>query len=390
MNQQDKMALHILHLEDNPTDAELIKSLLEEEHQGCRITCVRTRPEFMAALQGGQFDLIISDYTLPGFNGLAALEIARQKVPDCPLIFLSGTIGEEAAIESLKRGATDYVLKDRPGRLAEAVRRALREVKEKAEKKQLEEQFLRAQRMEAIGALASGIAHDLNNTFVPILIGVELLREKRSGEDMDKMLETMRISARRGIDMVKRIVSFARGVSGEQTLLEVGHLVEEMKKLATETFPRSIKIRTEMGKDLYPVKGNATQLHQVLLNLCINARDAMPKGGSLLLAAENCTLENKVTPWYAAPASGCFVMLTVSDTGHGMPAEVLSQIFEPFFTTKDIGKGTGLGLSTVQGIVKGHGGFMEISSAPGQGTVFKVYLPVAATTEELAAPSLAT
>ena len=245
------------------------------------------------------------------------------------------------------------------------------------EKKKLEAQFLRAQRLETLGALAGGIAHDLNNELVPIMIGVQLLGQDLPSEDRRKLLDTMSGSAQRGAEMVKQIVAFARGVSGKPTVLDMNKIVNEMDKLTKRTFPRSITIEVEVAKQLYPVVGNATQLHQVLLNLCVNARDAMPGGGTLRIEAENVVFEKKVSAWNPEPVSGPHVSLAVSDTGCGMTSEVLNRVFEPFFTTKEVGKGTGLGLSTVQGIVKSHRGFAEVSTETGKGTVFKIYLPAA-------------
>ncbi len=382
-----KTPLQILHLEDNRTDAEVVGLMLDKEGIDCEIRCVRTRAEFGAALSSADFDLIISDLSLPQFNGLAALKMAQQQCPAKPFIFVSGTMGEEAAVESLKEGAADYVLKDRLQRLGPAVKRAVQDAEDRAEKKELEAQSLRAQRREIIGALAGGIAHDLNNALVPILVGVELLGMEPAGESLGKMLEAMRASAQRASEMVKQILSFARGVAGEPVLLRVEQLLGEMERLATQTFPKSIRIQTKIGKDLYPILGNATQLHQVLLNLCINARDAMPDGGSLLIQARNTLVEQKITPWQPQPVSGPHVVLAVSDTGQGMSPEVLGKIFEPFFSTKETSKGTGLGLSTVQAIVKSHGGFVEVSSQPGKGTTFSTYFPAAGPVRQAEQPA---
>ena len=243
------------------------------------------------------------------------------------------------------------------------------------EKKKLEAQFLRAQRMESLGALAGGIAHDLNNALGPILLGIDMLRLNRTPEQQAETLDTMESSATRSAGMVEQILAFARGVSGAPVALNIKHLVNEMANLARQTLPRSIQITVKIADSLYPVIGNPTQLHQVLLNLCVNARDAMPSGGELCLEAQNINVERAILPGKSEPVSGPNVVLTVSDTGCGMTPDVLSQLFEPFFTTKEVGKGTGLGLSTAQAIVKSHGGFMEISSEPGKGSTFKVYLP---------------
>jgi two-component system, cell cycle sensor histidine kinase and response regulator CckA len=494
-------ALRVLHLEDDPRDVELIAEWLEDEGIACEITNARTEPEFRSGLQQAALELIISDYHLPTFDGLKALAIAHERRPEVPFILFSGTIGEEFAVESLKQGASDYVLKQRPQRLIAAVRQAIAVAEQNArskaaenrmreqaalldktqdailvqdmedritfwnrgaerlygwnaaeaigqngsqlltvdslqhqdalrkvskqgewvgelnqvrrdgkavvvesrwsllhdsqgrpeakliintdvtERKQLEAQFLRAQRMESIGALTGGIAHDLNNVLAPILMGLDLLNEELPANDRTQMLATMKGCGQRGAEMVKQILSFARGVGGQMAVLQIKIIVAEMGRLAKDTFPRSIHIRVKTAPDLPPVVGNATQLHQVLLNLCVNARDAMPTGGDLQLTASPVLLKDYVVKGNLTPVSGSFIVLSVSDTGHGMTPEVLAKIFEPFFTTKGEGKGTGLGLSTVVGIAKSHNGFVEASSEVAKGTIFKVYLPAAPNNE---------
>ncbi len=244
------------------------------------------------------------------------------------------------------------------------------------EKRQLESQLLRTQRLDSIGALAGGIAHDLNNCLTPVLIGLNVIEAEVTSEAGRKMIEVMHACTRRGADMVRQILSFARGASGEHSALQLRHLIAEMTKLAEDTFPRSIEIQTRVAPELSLILGNATQLNQVLLNLCVNARDAMPGGGRLQIEAVNFILDQENARAKKLP-TGPYVLLTVSDTGHGMAAEILEKIFEPFFTTKEPGKGTGLGLSTVLGIVKTHRGKVEVSSLPGRGTSISVYLPAA-------------
>jgi PAS domain S-box-containing protein len=243
------------------------------------------------------------------------------------------------------------------------------------EKKRLEAQFLRAQRMESIGTLAGGIAHDLNNLLAPMLMAVQMLQLKFTDEQSQKMLQLLRANAERGAEMVKQILSFARGVEGERLALQARHLIKEVVKILKETFPKSIEINFFVAPDLWPITGDATQLHQVLMNLCINARDAMPEGGKLHIRAENKTLDETYALMIPGARPGRYVLLTISDTGVGIAPENLGRIFDPFFTTKELGKGTGLGLATVQGIVKGHGGFVNVYSEAGNGTEFRVYLP---------------
>jgi len=248
-------------------------------------------------------------------------------------------------------------------------------------KKQLEAQFLRAQRMESIGTLASGIAHDLNNVLTPILMAVELLQRKLPDEKSQRLLSTLNVNARRGADLIKQVLSFARGLEGKRTTLQMKHLILEITKLIEETFPKNIRVKTEIAPELWPLRGDATQLHQVLVNLCVNARDAMPQGGQLRLKAINLVADQDFVHQHLEAKIGPYVVVTVVDTGHGIAQGILDRIFEPFFTTKGPGQGTGLGLSTVTGIVKSHGGFIQVESEEGQGTQFHIYLPATPTSE---------
>lgn len=617
-----KRSLRVLQLEDNLADAELVQALLETAGFSLEMRCVQTQIAFRNALDQGGFDLIISDFSLPSFDGLSALALARQQQPRVPFIFFSGTIGEEVAVESLKTGATDYVLKQRPQRLVAAVRRALREMENRerrreaeeklrrseqqfrqiaenvadliavldlngrriynspsyapllgdpaalvgtdsfgdvhpedrerirrvfqetvgtgigqraefrfllrdgtvryiesqgsvirdeqgtivnvlvvsrdvterrlaeaqiseqaalldkaqdaicvtdmnqrilywnksaadlygwsvaealgqnanellfkpddtarpiealksliarrewkgelkqvtkagneivvesrwtlvqdahgrprsiliintdvTEKKELETQFFRSQRLENIGMLASGIAHDLNNVLSPIMMAIPMLEENLSDPTSGKILETLDRSVRRGADLVRQILSFARGVESEHRQIQLKHLITDVEKIISQTFPKSIRFEKNVANDLWTIHGNATQMHQILLNLCVNARDAMPRGGTLSITARNHPLDAPVAGTDPEIRPGPGVCVVVKDTGTGIPRDLLEQIFEPFFTTKEPGKGTGLGLATVRGIAKNHGGFVEVESEVGRGTSFKVFLP---------------
>ena len=245
------------------------------------------------------------------------------------------------------------------------------------EKKQLEAQFLRAQRLESLGVLAGGIAHDLNNILTPILASTTLLPLRFPNADQQslRLLEMLKASAERGVALVKQVLSFSRGVEGEYVVLQVRHLISEIQQIAAETFPKSIELHTNLSRDLWPIYGDATHLHQVLMNLCINARDAMPNGGILSISAENLLLDQNFIQRNLEAQVGPYILITVSDTGVGIPPNLLDQIFDPFFTTKEVGQGTGLGLSTVMGIVKKHGGFVKVYSEESQGAQFQVYLP---------------
>ena len=249
------------------------------------------------------------------------------------------------------------------------------------ERKKLEAQFLRAQRMESIGTLASGIAHNLGNLLSPILLSIQMLKRKFTDEESQHMLAILKINAERAGEMIRQVLEFARGIEGERIELQSTHLIKEVAKILESTFPKTINIKVSIAKDLSPVVGDATQLHQVLMNLSVNARDAMPKGGSLTIKAENTYLDENYARMHFEAKQGPYIMISVADTGIGMPADVIEKIYEPFFTTKEEGKGTGLGLPSIRGIVKGHGGFIDVYSEVGKGTEFRIYIPAATSAE---------
>ncbi len=254
--------------------------------------------------------------------------------------------------------------------------------REEEERRKLEEQFRdqtmqlqRAQRMESLGTLASGIAHDINNILAPILLSAFMLRQKLPAEDHEKTIGNIEVSATRGASLIKQLLTFARGVQGERVLVNMTGLMQEIQKLLQQIIPKNIEFNLKVHDGLWPIQGDVTQLHQVLLNLCVNARDAMPNGGSLTLGAMNVQIDETQAAFHSDARAGSYVCLHVIDTGEGMPPEVMEKIFDPFFTTKEIGKGTGLGLSTALGIVKGHQGFVYLRSEVNAGTSFEIYLP---------------
>ncbi len=247
------------------------------------------------------------------------------------------------------------------------------------DKRKIEAQFLRAQRMESIGTLASGLAHDFNNLLSPIMMSVQLLQARITDEDGQRLLAMLQVSAERGAGLVKQVLSFARGVEGERITLQPRHLIKEIVKILKDTLPKSIEVEFEASEELSVVAGDATQLHQVLMNFFVNARDAMPAGGKLTIKADNVFIDENYARMNLDAKPGAFVLITIADSGVGISPHVINRIFEPFFTTKEQGKGTGLGLSTALGIVKGHGGFINVYSEPSRGTQFKIYLPAAET-----------
>src|SRR5437867_4125586 len=461
--------IQILLLEDNPGDAELVEATLEGAGLTCDILCVDTEKGFRKTLERS-LDLILSDYSLPSFDGKTALKIARECRPDVPFIFVSGTLGEEAAVDGLLSGATDYVLKHKLSRFVPAVQRALREaegqrarreaeqaLRQSEEKyrrlfeespdtiftasfdgrlmdinpagvkllgysskaqllqahiakdiycdarrwketqsqlnyqryiedvevelkrqdgtqlivletmtciagdeqsaktvrgtwrdvtkhRELEAQFLRAQRLESLGSLAGGIAHDLNNVLSPIVMGIQLLREKHVDPDTIHYLSVLETCAKRGASLLRQILTFARGVEAYRGPLDLKHLIGDLAKMLQQTFPRSIAIVSNPAPDLWTISAAKTQIEQVLMNLCVNARDAMPDGGTLSITAHNEMLSTNDSD-STEQRQNRYVVIEVSDTGQGIAPDKLDKIFDPFFTTKEAGKGTGLGLS---------------------------------------------
>ncbi len=627
--------MRILHLEDSPPDAELVAERLSSDFPECRIRHAASREEFEAALRTGDFDLILSDYTLQNFDGLTALDLARARHPSKPFIFLSGTIGEERAIEALRRGATDYVIKDRPSRLGPAIRSALAHAEEErqlrdaedalrenrerfrhiaenvadlilvldhaarcvycnpayaaamgrdpsaarddpfvhvhpedheavrqafretvrdglgrrleyrlvrpdgtvrfvdaqntvvrdsagtvsevivvardeterraateriaqqaalldrapdailvrdmedrilywnqsaariygwsaahaqgreatalwnedpvqvetarratlfygewmgemrqrsrdgvelvmqsrwslvqdkageptgflvintdiAEKKRLEAQFLRVQRTESIGLLAGGVAHDINNVLVPILTASDLIEPTLTTPEDRQLVATIRSSAQHGAELIRQLLAFARGAVGQQTEIDVAPVLRDFAGFATQMLPRNIVVALEVPPHLRRVMGDAVQLKQVLVNLCLNARDAMPDGGAITVQAANCDLDETDATALREVKPGPHIVISVTDTGSGMSAEVLDRVFDPFFTTKEVGKGTGLGLAAVRGIVKGHNGTITVDSRLDEGTTFRLYLPALPDADPAHAPALPT
>ncbi|GJE43061.1 hybrid sensor histidine kinase/response regulator [Methylobacterium soli] len=405
--------IRILHLEDSDLDAELIEAELDAVGRPFVIERVMDRPDFMAAAQPGRHDLILADYVLPTFDGISAHSIAREQCPDTPFVFVSGTLGEETAVEAIKNGAVDYVTKQRLDRLPRTVLRALAEAQAKADKREAEaalrelnetletrivertrelaeanaalqsqiaerervEEALRlAQRLEAVGQLTSGVAHDFNNLLTVIAGNIEFLAREVATERSHRRLAMMKGAAERGASLTAQLLAFSRRQRLEPTPVSLNQTVASMRDLLQSSIGGAVRIETTLRADLWPALVDATQIELVILNLAINARDAMAVGGCLTIETANVTVTGPQTR-PEQPVPGEYVMVAVSDTGTGMPPEVVARAFEPFFTTKEVGKGSGLGLAQAYGFVKQSGGGIRIDTVVGEGTSIKVYLP---------------
>jgi len=350
--------------------------MLEADGIVCATTCVQTKDEFVSALERGDIDLILSDFTLPTFDGLWALKIAQAKWPNIPLIFVSGTLGEERAIDSLKSGAKDYVLKGHLNRLVPAVRRAWRDMEDRVAHKKLEAQFIEAQKMQVVGHLATGIAHDFNNILAVIMGYGDLIASKLGPDSpLRKFTEEIQHASERAARLTQQLLVF----SGRQTVLPVvldlNIVVNDLDKMLRRLIGENIEMTVVPGREIGHIKADSGHIGQVLMNLVVNARDAMPNGGRIIVATENVTLDEKQTRKHPGAMPGNYVLLSVNDTGTGMTDEVKAHLFEAFFTTKQPGKGTGLGLTTCQTIVEQSVGHIGVYSEVGKGTTFKIYFP---------------
>ncbi|OOG45478.1 response regulator [Rhodanobacter sp. C01] len=365
--------IRVLQVEDSELDAELVLAELDADNIGYEVRLVDDEAHFVAALDEFKPHIVLSDLSMPGFSGEHALELLRQRDEELPFIFVSATLGEESAIEALRKGATDYILKQNPARLASAVRRALDEAEARKANRRAEAELIRAQRFESLAMLAGGLSHDLRNLLQPLLLAGDSLQDYQDDPRLARLGRLVRDCGKRGLDMVHSMLSFARGARRAEQV-RLGTLFSAFDLLMQGSVPRTVKMELAIDDPELSFEGNHTELQQCLLNLCLNAIQAMPDGGHLRIETSRVQLPEEFFLPRESPRSGHYLRISVIDSGPGMDKAVLERLFEPFFTTKEAG--TGLGLLSCQRIVSSHGGVMRVDSAPGKGTRFDLYIPL--------------
>jgi signal transduction histidine kinase len=361
----------VLVVEDSVADAEMILRELRRGGFAPIHERVETAAALRAALAHQGWDVVLSDYYLPGFDAPGALAVLQASGDDLPFIVVSGSMGEDTAVAAMRAGATDYIMKDRLQRLPPAVARALTDVGVRRERVQLQRDLAQAQKLEAIGRLAGGVAHDFNNVLTAILGSAELLMlDTPRGASTREEVEIIRDAATRAQELIRQLLAFSARQVLQPAVIDLNALVKNLGRMLRRLIGEDLALATELAPDLGAVRADAGQVEQVLVNLAVNARDAMPEGGALTIRTMNVDM-----PASADLPDGRYVLVEVADTGIGMDAATLARVFEPFFTTKERGKGTGLGLATVYGIVRQSGGQITVTSTPGAGAVFRIHLP---------------
>jgi signal transduction histidine kinase len=372
-----KTPLRVLHIEDSEEDSILIQRLLTREGLPCEVIRVEKRSQVFDALENDSFDLILSDCKLPQFSGMHAFEIAHALKPEIPFIFVSGTIGEEAAIESLRNGATDYVLKDRLSRLGPAVRRALSETEERTLCRQLQQRLHESERLEAVCTLSHGIAHDFNNILTIILGHASLLAAEHN--QPKRVLEITNVitqAARRASDVVEQLFAFAHKSNSRVMLIDLNRCVEETLGLMRPGLPSPIDLTFQPSHDLPHILADPHQLERMVINLVSNAIDSMPEGGRVVLSTRQIPTREAARDAPSPGASQEYACLQITDTGLGIDSTTRQHIFEPFYTTKERSRGTGLGLPVVYGFMQAHHGKIEVDSEPEKGTTISLFFPL--------------
>ena len=377
-----KPALRALLVEDSEDDATL---LLRELRRAFDVTHLRVdTPEAMVgALNSGPWDIVLSDYSMPRFSAPDAFATLQRRGLDLPFIIVSGTVGEDTAVDAMRLGVHDYIVKGKLARLLPAIERELRECESRRRRRSVEEelrkteeQLRHAQKMEAVGRLASGVAHDFNNVLSVVLsYGELILADPKSTGSLRDDLQEIRIAGLRAAELTKQLLLFSRQQVIEAKVFDLGKVVAGMDKLLRPLLGADVELTILSSRETARVTADEGQIVQVVMNLAVNARDAMPRGGKLTIETRTVELDEDYARAHHGVTAGQYVMLATTDTGTGMDRATQARIFDPFFTTKEKGKGTGLGLSTVFGTVQQAGGHIWVYSEPGEGTTFKIYLP---------------
>lgn len=374
-----RQPIRVLLVEDDPNDAEMVLHALRCAGFEPEWSRVDTEVDYLAQL-AGQPDVILSDHALPAFGGPRALELLKASGLDVPFISVSGTIGEEVAVQAMRHGVADYLLKNNLLRLGSAVTRVLKETRLRRERQQLEEQCRQTQKLEAVGQLAGGVAHDFNN-ILTVIQGYATLLEQGLIDNLECAKE-ISFAVERAAGLSRQLLSLTRKQALQPTLINLNEVVEDMTKLLRRSLGPAVALEFSPADALPEISADRGMIEQILLNLALNARDAMPEGGRLLIATRVSSLDAATDLEGTARSAGPAVTLRIADTGAGMSPDVRAQIFEPFFTTKSANKGTGLGLSTVRGIVQQHLGEIHVHSELGKGTAFEILLPATGTKAE--------
>ena len=373
-------ALRVLMADDSENDAALLLRSLRKagyEPAHCRVSGASAMRE---QLRSNAWDIVISDYEMPGFGGLEALQVLKESGQDLPFILVSAVVSEETAVAAMKAGAHDYMMKRKLARLGPAIERELREAKTRAARKaaeealrKSEEQLRHTQKMDAVGRLAASVAHDFNNILTAIMGHSELLlRQLGPNNPLRQNAEPIEKCAQMAAALTRQLLAFSRKEKADLRIIKLNDVIFNIEKLLRRLIGGDIEFITATDAATGMIKADPNQIEQIIMNMVVNARDAMPNGGRLTISTTNAKADeikllDQKTVDYA--------VLTISDTGTGMTDEVKARLFEPFFTTKPPGKGTGLGLATCFGIVKQNDGHIQVLSEPGKGTTFRIFFP---------------
>ena len=368
--------LNILIIEDSNADFLMVERHIKQKELTARCRRVDTLEDLKEAIDGENWDLVLADYSVPQLGFQESLDLIQTARPDLPIIMVTGSLGEEKAVELLKLGVCDFVLKGNLARLAPAIERSLRDVLERKGKRVAEEQYRQAQRMEAVGQLAGGVAHDFNNIMQAILGYSHLILTHSGGnEPVKRYVEELLKASKRAADLTKSLLAFSRKQEVTLAVIELNEVILGNEVFLHRLIREDIEMKITCAKESLTVLADRGQIEQVFMNLVTNGRDAMPNGGRLLIETYSITLGQEFIDAHGYGTAGEYSSFSVSDSGIGMDKDTQSHIFEPFFTTKEQGEGTGLGLSMAYGIIKKHNGFITVYSEPGRGTIFKIYLP---------------